>query len=382
MDSTFNPGTQVTADASAIEQELRSLWKSGSQDETNAALIRACAGNLVTLAARRIDAGHLLDVLPGVAQQHPLRLLVAYWGKAEDLPEISGDVPLGAWISAQCSIPVAGGPQVCSEVITLAAAEGTEDTVTNLLAAILVPDLPVYIYLPCFTPALGGVAARLANWANLLILDSRNSGYGSASQAGLAQLLASPPAGVPVRDLQWARLTVWRDLISQFFDSPERRSLPYQISAVEITAARPDSAAMPSAALLLAGWMASRLAWVLRSAEQNNGRFLIRFDSSSGEVLISLLSPPAHAGDSSLESIALHTRTGKIFTVRLDKSSSGLASATTTDNMVEVRHSIPDEESDEANLLVKELSIAGEDPGFREALKQAIAITGMLGLAG
>ncbi len=379
MDSAFNPGTPVAADASAIEQELRSLWKSAPQDEANAPMIRACAGNIITLAAGRIAAGHLLNLLPGVAQQHPLRSLVAYWGKAEDLPEISGDIPLGAWISAQCSIPVAGGPQVCSEVITLAAAEGIEDTVTNLLASILIPDLPVYIYLPCFTPALAGVAARLANWANLLILDSRNSGYGPVGKAGIAQLLASPPAGVPVRDLQWARLTAWRDLVSQFFDAPDRRSLPYQISRVEIAADRPAAAAISSAALLLAGWLAGRLGWVARSAGRDNGRLLMRFDSDNGEVLTSFLAVPEHAGNPSLESIALHTRTGRTFTVKLDRPSSCLASAAGDDSATEVLHAIPDEELNEANLLVKELSIAGEDPGFHEALEQVMAITGMLG---
>jgi glucose-6-phosphate dehydrogenase assembly protein OpcA len=379
MDSAFNPGTPVAADASAIEQELRSLWKSAPQDEASAPMIRACAGNIITLAAGRIDAGHLLNLLPGVAQQHPLRSLVAYWGKAQDLPEIPGDIPLGAWISAQCSIPVAGGPQVCSEVITLAAAEGIEDTVTNLLASILIPDLPVYIYLPCFTPALARVAARLANWANLLILDSRNSGYGPARKAGIAQLLASPPAGVPVRDLQWARLTAWRDLVSQFFDAPDRRSLPYQISRVEIAADRPAAAAISSAALLLAGWLAARLGWVARSAEPDDGRLLMRFDSENGEVLTSFPAVPEHAGNPSLESIALHTRTGRTFTVKLDRPSSCLASAAGDDSAAEVLHAIPDEELNEANLLVKELSIAGEDPGFHEALGQAMAITGMLG---
>jgi len=379
MDSTFNPGTPVTADASAIEQELRSLWKSASEDEGSAPLIRACAGNLITLAAGREDAGHLLGVLPGVAQQHPLRSLVAYWGRAEDLPEISGDIPLGAWISAQCSIPVAGGPQVCSEVITLAAAEGNEDAVTNLLASTLIPDLPVYIYLPGFTPALSRVAARLANWANLLILDSKSSGYGPADQAGLLQLLTSPPAGVPVRDLQWARLTAWRDLVSQFFDAPDRRSLLYQISDVEITAMRPDPAAVPSAALLLAGWLASRLAWVVRSLVQENGGLRIRFGSGNGEVAVSLPAAPAPAGRVPLESVVLRTRTGQTFTVRLDRPSSCLASAAAVGDNTEVRHTVPDEELDEPNLLVKELSIAGEDPGFREALRQAVAITDMLG---
>jgi hypothetical protein len=48
-------------------------------------------------------------------------------------------------------------------------------------------------------------------------------------------------------------------------------------------------------------------------------------------------------------------------------------------NATEVRHAVQDGESAEASLLVKELSIAGEDPGFHEALTQAIAITDMLG---
>ncbi len=379
MDNTFNPGIPVTADAAAIEQELRSLWESASQDGANTALIRACAGNLITLAAGRDAAGHLLGVLPGVAQQHPLRSLVAFWSRGEAVPGLSRDVPLGAWISAQCSVPVAGGPQVCSEVITLAAVEGTEETVTNLLASILIPDLPVYIYLPCFTSALAGVAGRLADWTNLLILDSRNSGYRTTGQEGLLQLLSSPPGGIPVRDLQWSRLTAWRDLVSQFFDAPERRSLPYLISDVEITAARPDPAAIPSASLLLAGWLASRLAWVARSAGQEQGRLVIRFDTDNGEAAASLLAASAETDHVPLESVVLRTRTGQSFSVRLDRPSSCLTSGGAVDNNTEVRHTVPDEEWDEANLLVKELSIAGEDPGFQEALKQAITITAMLG---
>jgi len=182
-----------------------------------------------------------------------------------------------------------------------------------------------------------------------------------------------------VRDLQWARLTAWRDLVSQFFDAPDRQSLPYQLSRVEIAAACPASAGISSAALLLAGWLASRLAWVASSAESDTGRIRVRFNSSSGEVLISLEAAPAQAGrPPSVDSIALHTRTGKIFTVRQERPSSCLAAAAEAGDTPEVRHTVPDEELDEASLLVKELSITGEDPGFQEALKQAIAITGVL----
>jgi glucose-6-phosphate dehydrogenase assembly protein OpcA len=380
MESTFSPGIPVAADVAAIDRELGALWESASQHEGKVSLIRACAGNLIVLAGNQDGAGHLLNVLPGVAQQHPLRSLLAYWEEAQESPEVEDSAPpVRAWISAQCSLPVAGGPQVCSEVITLAAADRGVDAVTNLLASILIPDLPVYIYLPSFTPALGGIVARLAAWANILILDSRYSGYSLAGQPGFAQLISSPPAGVPARDLEWARLTAWRDLVSQFFDAPETRSLPYQISRVEIAAAPPTSAATSSAALLFAGWLASRLDWSPRSAALDNGRILVRCNSSNGEVLVSLEAPPSQPGrPPRIESVALHTRTGRTFAVTLDRPTSCLAAAAAAGDTPDVRHAVPDEELDEANLLVRELSITGEDPGFQEALGQAIAINGML----
>jgi glucose-6-phosphate dehydrogenase assembly protein OpcA len=379
MPGTFSPGTPVAADAAAIERELRALWESPFQHEGGGAFIRACAGNLIALAGDQEGAAHLLTVLPVVAQQHPLRSLLAYREKAQSKPGVGEDAPIRAWINAQCSIPVTGGPQVCSEVITLAAVDEDLDALTNLLASVLIPDLPVYIYMPSFAPELGRIAKRLATWANLLILDSRGAGYGPTGQPGLTRLLTAPPAGVPARDLEWARLTAWRDLVSQFFDAAERRALLYQISRVEIDAAHPAQAVTCSPALLFAGWLASRLAWSPQSAESENDRVLVRFTSRDGEVLVSIGTTPAQADrPPRIESVALHTRTGKTFAVTLDRPTSCLAAAVAAGDSPEVRHAVPDEELNEPTLLVKELSIAGEDPGFQEAFSQAIAINRML----
>jgi glucose-6-phosphate dehydrogenase assembly protein OpcA len=379
MASAFSPGTPVAADAAAIERELRALWESPLQHEDGGAFIRACAGNLMALAGDQEAAAHLLTVLPGVAQQHPLRSLMAYRDKTQSKPGAAGDVPIRAWINAQCSIPVTGGPQVCSEIITLAAGDEDVDALTNLLSSVLIPDLPVYIYMPSFTPELMRIVVRLATWANLLILDSRGAGYGSTEQPGLTQLLTSPPAGIPVRDLEWARLTPWRDLVSQFFDVPERRELPYRISRVAIDAAHPAGTRTCSPALLFAGWLASRLDWFPRSAEPEDGRVLVRCESQNGEVLVSLGTTPSRADrPPRIESVALHTRTDRTFAVTLDRPAACLAAATATNDAPGARHAVPDEEPDEASLLVKELSIAGEDPGFQGALSKAIAINRML----
>jgi glucose-6-phosphate dehydrogenase assembly protein OpcA len=379
MPGTFSPGTPVAADAAAIERELRALWESPFQHEGGGAFIRACAGNLIALAGDQEGAAHLLTVLPVVAQQHPLRSVLAYREKAQGKPGVGEDAPIRAWINAQCSIPVTGGPQVCSEVITLAAVDEGLDALANLLASVLIPDLPVYIYMPSFFPELLRIVVRLASWANLLVLDSRGAGYGPTDQPGLTQLLTSPPARVPVRDLEWARLTAWRDLVSQFFDAPERRALLYQISRVAIDAAHPARATTCSPALLFSGWLASRLDWLPRSAESENGRVLVRCNSQNGEVLVSLGTTPSQADrPPRIESVALHTRTGRTFAVTLDRPAACLAAATTEGDSPDARHAVPDEEPDEASLLVKELSIAGEDPGFQGALSQAIAINRML----
>ena len=60
-----------------------------------------------------------------------------------------------------------------------------------------------------------------------------------------------------VSDLSWTRLTPWRRLIAQFFDSPSLQPYLDRLTAVDIE----HDAGSAAQALLLAGWLAARLGW-------------------------------------------------------------------------------------------------------------------------
>ena len=69
---------------------------------------------------------------------------------------------------------------------------------------------------------------------------------------------------IAVTDMNWGRLTPWREMVAGFFDPPNIRPYLDRIGHVNIEYAMPESHHGPinrSQALLVAGWLASRLGW-------------------------------------------------------------------------------------------------------------------------
>jgi glucose-6-phosphate dehydrogenase assembly protein OpcA len=70
---------------------------------------------------------------------------------------------------------------------------------------------------------------------------------------------------VGLSDLNWARLTLWRGLLADFYDVPAYKVWLDRIDFVGIDYVGPELAPETVApqALLIAGWLASRLGWTL-----------------------------------------------------------------------------------------------------------------------
>lgn len=117
--SILNLGTPVPVDIGSIEQELTALWKSATDNEGESAVIRACSCNLVAVAQNQQEATSLPAVLAKVSEWHPCRSLIAYREEDGVPQENRFEAGMRAWISAQCWLPFAGGPQICCEAITL-----------------------------------------------------------------------------------------------------------------------------------------------------------------------------------------------------------------------------------------------------------------------
>jgi len=367
-----NLGMPVAVDAAVIEQELTSLWK--PEGESDRSAIRACSCNLVVIAHDRQESELLSDLLAPVAEWHPCRSLVAY--REDEIPGSAdpGDSGMRAWINARCSVSATGGPHTCCEAVTVGARGSSVADLPNILVSLLVPDLPVFLYWRSFKPEDQELAVKVADFADLLIVDSHVSKDDARGRERLLSLLAHGREGLAIRDLNWSRLTAWRDLITQFFDPPALRRYAREICEVEIIRSVASPANIPTRTLLLTGWLASRLNWKRISVERQDGQWISRWNSASGEVVVRFSGAPTEPNQApGIASMVLRARNGPTFTVSREKGSSYVTARTEGLGPALV-HSVTEEARDEVLLLIRELSLAGQDQGFSQALAEALAL--------
>jgi glucose-6-phosphate dehydrogenase assembly protein OpcA len=120
--------------------------------------------------------------------------------------------------------------------------------------------------------------------------------------------------------MNWGRVTHWREMVAQFFDGPALRPYLDRISHVTIDFALSERLGVNRAqALLLAGWLSSRLGW----QPADNVYELLRVDSGVPTARLSL-----QAGQRPV-TITLHGEQratdvrGDIHSVRLEVMSEG-----------------------------------------------------------
>ncbi len=369
--TTGTLGIPVEVNVATIEKELLSFWKSA--DEGDTAVMRACSCNLLAIVQNREEAEAFPLILIKLAEWYPSRSIVAYLESGEPLaqPDMSG---MQAWISAQCSRPLSGGSQVCCEAITIAARGRAISDLPNTLLALLIPDLPVYLYWRSFKITDKELIERMARFSHLLIVDSHQSRQDAQNRLHLLQLLIDQPAGIAMRDLNWSRITAWRDLIAQFFDAAAARDYLREIVEVEITRNLSAAGSIPTRTLLFTGWLASRLGWKLISAERSGDQWLSRWMSDRNEVRVNFtgtISAPGQAPG--ISSVILRTRSSAEFSVAIEPGSSCFTTMASIKGS-RLMHSVPQESLDEASLLIRELSQTGEDAVFKEALAEALEL--------
>jgi glucose-6-phosphate dehydrogenase assembly protein OpcA len=117
-------------------------------------------------------------------------------------------------------------------------------------------------------------------------------------------------------DLAWLRTTPWRERLAATFDLPERLEALRDIEELEI---RHREASMASA-LLLAGWLSSRLQWEGSHLRLWDGRLVSGADAPNGDVVVSLHTAAQEAPG--LAGVTVATRDGT--TLSLQRGQGGL----------------------------------------------------------
>lgn len=130
----------------------------------------------------------------------------------------------------------------------------------TIVDPVIVSDLPTMVWAPHGHDE--GVTA-LAALTDVHLLDTDNEAEAPGGFARARDLLHSSY----VVDLAWLRTTPWRERLASSFDPPRRRRALREISGVAVR----HRAGASASALLLAGWLSSRLGWEASPLECSDG---------------------------------------------------------------------------------------------------------------
>lgn len=244
-------------DVEAVERALADLWQesaSGNHDESEAALLRACAADLMVYSTNEDLLRETHQTIRDLALRHPCRALLM-------LADHSGiDQDIEMFVSAFCQTGKQKKKELCCEEITLVARGKFIPELPSATVPLLVPDVPVFLWW-CDLKNLGEQNLHpLLRAADRLVIDSATG----SDLAAVSQLFEMQEEhSVAVSDINWARLTSWRALLASFYDVSEYRDALANLARVRIEYVAPDSNqnGTSAQALLASGWLASRLRW-------------------------------------------------------------------------------------------------------------------------
>lgn len=234
----------IGVDPAVIEDEFARVWRETAGDDSP---VRVRVMNLVAIATRADDMDRFEAAMQVLPERHPCRGILVAGSPSYDRLE--------ATIGAHCWRSTGGRRHVCSEEVILTGGPLQDRELASAVLGLLVPELPVCVWLLGMPESDSLLRDRIVGSADRVLLDSDRA---AQAERGLTQALAiEREYGVPCADLAWARTSAWRGLIAQLFDGPDGARELDLLQSIEV---RGGTGRVLSDALLLGGWLISRLA--------------------------------------------------------------------------------------------------------------------------
>jgi glucose-6-phosphate dehydrogenase assembly protein OpcA len=289
-DTAYDPGLHLPwagkiVRMEEIEEVLASLWKISVDNLRVGANVRVRTSvlNLIICTPDIETAQQASRILRELSSTHLARVTILILDRSENAPPA-----LNAWVTLRCFSMISDLMRHCFEQTTMLASGAAVRSVANIIQPLLKPDLPIYLWWLGDPPGPNDPTFNsLVDMSGRMIVDSTSFFNPEQDIRTLATLFQTSP-DCALSDLNWGRLTPWRQLIIQFFDVPEYRQYLAGVTSIEIEHAaaplatpmrteRGDVSPNPTRALLLAGWLKARLGWSLTLDTATNN-----YDTTSG----------------------------------------------------------------------------------------------------
>lgn len=347
-----------------IEAELEALLDESSEVEG----ARRTFARALTLAifCDRADLPEVMDEMVGdIVTRSSARAILIRSEPNDERAELE------AWIATHCLTRGEGDTQLCAEQITLHAhGESARQLHRNVLELRL-GNLPLVVWWRGELDLDDPLFSELLKAGDQVILDSARFTTPSLQLGGVVGRLYRESGRIPFGDINWARLMPWRELIAQFFDTPEHLKYLKQLDEINLEYSE-GKGGNPVQAILLTMWLATMLNWeVVGGSWRSNGKDRsLRLRDRGREIKVEVrASDESRARPGWLEAVTLQSRTDPPATFQI--SSCGDECANTRvkigDKVQErmVALTIPDE----VDLVCSEVDASQRDRVYHQALQ-------------
>ena len=204
------------------------------------AAVRTSVLTLVAVVRSEAEADVARTIIGDLGARHPSRTIVLVAGEDDPGPENAIDAAV--WVHAL----EREGRAVCFEEVVLKVRGKTRYHLDSVVEPFALPDVPLIVWLPAGLPSPGD---PLMASANRVVVDSR-----AVAEAGGDVLSRSATLArrLPVADLSWMRLALWRGMLAGLFQGAVYRPFLEGVDRVEVCGNHGPR-------FLLGGWLLRRL---------------------------------------------------------------------------------------------------------------------------
>jgi len=377
VDRTFWGARQ--SGVAALERDLTRLRRAQSAHarELGRPIARASVLNLIVFADREEHARRAARSIADLALRHPSRAIVV-------LADRGARDGVEKRIEMHCRLPIADGARlVCYEQILLRAKGDVDDRLASAVIPLLVPDLPVFLWWTG-TPPLGSRSfGDLLRLVDRLVVDSADFARPELTLPIIARISEAARGRFGLTDLNWTRLTPWRQIATSFFDVPAWRVFLDGITGLRVGfAVDADGRDIhPSQALLFVGWLASRLGWrpLETLAPSEAGGLLFAIARRDGARIMVRVRPRFERGldegdISGIRVQATAAREQAEFVVKRQPSPRHQTATVLLNGERRWERTMPLPSPAIVELIGEELSILGSDRTYEEALDALVEL--------
>jgi glucose-6-phosphate dehydrogenase assembly protein OpcA len=279
-------GTEREISVDRISQELGRLWGDISQEveqRTGQFPLRTSILTLVIIAHGKTQIRIAHETLHELVEQLPSRVIVV------EVHEPGS--ALDASVAGHCRY-LDSGHSTCYEVIEIHSSPERLVAVPSMLSPLELHDVPAFMWWVGEVDFTSPTFLKLSASAERLIIDSSRFESALDALASYEKFLCETDTACSGTDLTWARTNPWREIIAQAFDHPATLELLPAIQTVDLSF---DPSA-ETQALLLVGWLASRLGWTFDRSARDGATLTMWIRKPDGAEVIATLNRQASTG--------------------------------------------------------------------------------------